>query len=562
VIAAEDRRLVAVLTADVAGYTRLMELQEVATHQRLTALLQQVVEPAIAALDGRLVKYTGDGFIAAFAEPAQAVRAALRMKAELTALAERDTAPPLLFRMGLHVTEAIFAQSDIFGTGVNLAARMQAAAEPGGLVVSAEVAALMRRDAAIRLADLGELSFKHISGVTRCFAVRGVDEREAPSLPQLADDTRPSIAVMPFRQFLGGETDDYFAEGIIESIVHSLSGLDSLFVIARASTMAYAGAHAVRRGDAQAIGRELGVRYVLNGSVHRAGPRLRILTELADAETGQVIRADRHDGLLADLFDIQDRISAAVVREIAPTVRRRELQRAMRKHPDSLTAYDLVLQALDLTYAFERASFDRARGLLQQAIALDPHYAPAWSHASFWHMFRIGQGWTPDAAADATEAARCATAAIARDRNDATALAIQGHMLSYLQKDYETAAEVLDRAVRSGPSCAIAWAMSGATRGYVGDSARAVEHAERAIRLSPLDPMAFMFEHLLSQAHYIAGNTALAVEWGRKSAANNGLLTSNLRTLAASLMAEGEVEAATRVARRLLAVDPQFRLSR
>jgi adenylate cyclase len=556
VIAAQDRRLVAVLTADVAGYTRLMELQEVATHQRLTMLLQEVVEPAIAALEGQLIKYTGDGFIAAFAAPAQAVRAALRMKAELAAMAERDTAPPLLFRMGLHVTEAIFAKGDIFGTGVNLAARMQAAAEPGGLVVSAEVAALMRRDPAIRLADLGELSFKNISGITRCFAVRGVDEREAPSLPQRADDTRPSIAVMPFRQFLGGETDDYFAEGIIESIVHSLSGLDSLFVIARASTMAYAG----RQADAQAIGRELGVRYVLNGSVHQAGPRLRILTELADAETGQVIRADRHDGLLADLFDIQDRISAAVVREIAPTVRRRELQRAMRKHPDSLTAYDLVLQALDLTYAFERASFDRARGLLQQAIALDPHYAPAWSHASFWHMFRIGQGWTLDVAEDAIEAARCATAAIARDRKDATALAIQGHMLSFLQKDYETAAEVLDRAVRSGPSCAIAWAMSAATCGYVGDAARAVEHAERAIRLSPLDPMAFMFEHLLSQAHYIAGNTALAVEWGRKSAANNGLLTSNLRTLAASLVAEGDADGATRVARRLLAVDPQFRL--
>ena len=267
---------------------------------------------------------------------------------------------------------------------------------------------------------------------------------------------------MPFRKFLGGDTDDYFAEGIIELIVHSLSGLESLFVIARASTMAYAG----RQADAQAIGRELGVRYVLKGSVHQARPRLRILTELADAETGKVIRADRHDGLLADLFDIQDRISAAVVREIAPTVRRRELQRAMRKHPDSLTAYDLVLQALDLTYAFERASFDRARGLLQQAIALDPHYAPAWSHASFWHMFRIGQGWTLDVAEDAIEAARCATAAIARDRKDATALAIQGHMLSYLQKDYETAAEVLDRAVRSGPSCAIAWAMSGATCGY------------------------------------------------------------------------------------------------
>jgi adenylate cyclase len=219
-----------------------------------------------------------------------------------------------------------------------------------------------------------------------------------------------------------------------------------------------------------------------------------------------------------------------------------------------------VLQALDLTYAFERASFDRARGLLQQAIALDPHYAPAWSHASFWHMFRIGQGWTLDVAEDAIEAARCATAAIARDRKDATALAIQGHMLSFLQKDYETAAEVLDRAVRSGPSCAIAWAMSAATCGYVGDAARAVEHAERAIRLSPLDPMAFMFEHLLSQAHYIAGNTALAVEWGRKSAANNGLLTSNLRTLAASLVAEGDADGATRVARRLLAVDPQFRL--
>jgi len=372
----------------------------------------------------------------------------------------------------------------------------------------------------------------------------------------MAEPLGPSIAVMPFRQFLGGATDDTLAEGTVEEIIHSLSGIEGLFVIARATTQVFAD----RNADARTIGRELGVRYVLTGSVHRAGTRLRILTELADAETGRAIRTDRYDGQPAELFDMQDRIAAQVVAALAPAVRQQELQRAQRKRPDSMTAYDLVLQALDLTHAFERDSFDRARGLLQQAIALDPHYAPAWSHAALWHMFRIGQGWSPDMQADAAEAARCAAAAIARDRHDARALAIHGHMLSYLQKDYEAATAALAEAIAAGPSCALAWALSGATRSYVGDGARAVAHAERAIRLSPLDPMVFFSEHLLSQAHYINGDMARAIEWGRKSAAKNGLLTSNLRSLAASLMAAGEVDAARRVARRMLAVEPGFRL--
>ncbi len=555
--ASERRRLVAVLAADVAAYAGLMEAAEEETHAHLTRLLTAFIVPAITEHRGNIVKHMGDGLLAAFDSAVNAVDCALSIQENLARAAGEPEALPILMRIGIHFADVIVESGDIFGDGVNLAARLQACAEPGGVVVSAEVAEQLPVRPELRLADLGVLTLKHIRRPVRAFAVsaRAGTPAFAVLPPELPDD-RPSIAVLPFRLQHPDDEGAWFAEGIIEGIIHVLSGIENLFVIGRGTSRAYAG----RDADPRAVGRELGVRYVLSGSVQRAGDRLRILTELADAASGAVISSARHDGVTADLFSMQDRIAGEVVASIAPAVREQELTRAMRKHPDSMTGYDLVLQALDLLYQLEREPFDRARGLLQQAMAHDPGYASAHSHAATWHTFRIGQGWSPKIEDDSAEAARCALAALERDRKDAVALTIHGHVLSFTRRDFDAAVHFLDRAVAVGPSCHIAWALSSATRSWLGDGPRAVEHAQRALQLSPLDPLTFFTEHMLSQGHYVSGDYREAVAWGRRAAMRNDRLTSNLRTLAASLVALGDLEGAREIARRILAVEPGFRL--
>jgi tetratricopeptide (TPR) repeat protein len=312
--------------------------------------------------------------------------------------------------------------------------------------------------------------------------------------------------------------------------------------------------------DPRVAGRRLGVRYVLCGGVRRAGGRVRITTELTDTESGAVLGADQYDGSLDELFEMQDRISLKLVKTIAPQVRERELRRALRKHPQSMTAYDLLLQAMDLPYRMDADSFARARGLLQQAIALDPGYAPPYTCTAFWHVLRVGEMGSPDPDANGSAAAQYAAAAIDRNGGDALALAIYGQVQSFLLHDCATALRFLDRAVEVGPSAAMAWTMSSATRGYVGDGRTAVAHAERGLRLSPADPYTFWHEGILANAHYVNGDYEKAVDWARSAVAHNRAIRFTLRTLIASLSALRRTEEAARVAGHLLRVDPGFRL--
>jgi adenylate cyclase len=369
-------------------------------------------------------------------------------------------------------------------------------------------------------------------------------------------EPRPSIAVLPFRKHQTDPQESYFADGIVDDIIHALAALKELFVISRGSTLGYGGATI----DVRAIGRELGVRYVLYGSVRRAGGRLRIGTELSDTETGTVIRSDQYDGSLADLFALQDRISINIIKTIAPQVHERELMRTMRKHPQNMTAYDLVLQALDLLYRMDYESFSRARGLLQQAMAHDPDYAPAFAYTAYWYVFRVGEMGSSDPDADAAAAIRHAAAAIERGGDDALSLAIYGHVLSFLLKDYQRAISYLDRATAAGPSSAMAWTMSSATCGYLGEGAKAVERAELGVRLSPLDARIFWHEGILAQAHYVSGDYEKALDWVSSALERNNSIRFNLRTLIASLAALGRADEAARAAQHLLRVQPEFRL--
>lgn len=550
-------RLASVLMVDVVGYTRLMELDERGTHGRLMNFRFSILHPIVEGHRGSIVKNTGDGFLAMFDTARDAMEAAIAMQVEVSKR-EADQPPDrrIAFRMGLNIAEVIVEAHDIYGDGVNIAARLQSYAEPGGIVVSGAFRDAVGGTLGLDAVDLGFLQLRNLSHPVEVISLR-LPGMTSPALGEMAGgyEGRASIAVLPFRNLAGPE-ERYFAHGMVDHIIYALAALKELFVISRGSGGGFSDPI-----DLRSIGKDLGVRYVLSGSVLRSGRRLRIGTELGDASTGEIIRADEHVGDLDDLFNVQDRIAQEVVKTIAPQVRDRELKKSVRKHPQNMTAYDLVLQAMEPLYQLDYATFSRARGLLQRAIALDPGYAPAFSYAAYWHMFRQGQGWSPDVYDDLRNAERLARAAIANDTHDAVALAIFGHAQSHLTNDFEQSIGIFDSAIAICPNSAITWALKAATLCFIGDGPSAVPCAETGVRLSPPDQHAFFAEHILAQAHYVNRNFDQAIFWGRRADMHNARNASNLRTLISSLIATNKSEEAREVANRHAAVVPSFTVS-
>jgi adenylate cyclase len=563
-----QRRLAAVLGADIVGYSALMGQAEEEAHRRVGAELDRVFRE-IEKSHGRVFTFAGDGLMAEFPSAIEALKCALRIHADT---ARRNARLPpdqwIRFRVGINSGEILLQKDRTGGTAVNVAARLEALAEPGAVCLSAAVFEQVRRTVAASYEPLGQHRLKNIRDPVMVYGIPAsacsswinmpaLPRISVPDVAEAGSEYRPSLAVLPFRTLQKDQSDAYFAEGMIDDIIRALGGLKDLLVISRSSTIGFARMPL----DVRRVGHELDVRYVLHGSVRRAGNALRIAVELSESQTGSVIWADRFDGELTDLFDLQDRIALRVATAIAPQLRERELNRALRKHPDSMTAYDLTLQALDRFYRMDRSSIEQARELLEQAIAHDPDYAPAYSHMASLRMRWIGQGWSEEELADRTMAASVARMAIERDRNDALGLAIYGHLQSYLLKDYEVAQEYLERAMAAGPSCAWAWAYSSLTCGYLGDIATAIARGERAVRLSPIGADSFWLEHYLSQAYYLGGRYDDAIAWGRMSAAHAGANTSNLRCLIASLVANREMDEARKVVHQLMRLVPTFRLA-
>ena len=553
------RRLVAVVAADVAGYSRLMHVDEDDTHARMMRTDVQIVRPQISAHHGRIVKNTGDGFLAVFENVDDALQCVIELQNTLNTEGEKEPlSRRISFRMGINVADVIVEEHDIFGDGVNIAARLQTYAQPGGIVVTDLVARHVQGTKEMELHDLGDLPLRNIGRSVRAFSLREIGKK-SPALTGVISnfEGRPSIVVLPFEERPSRSGEEYFAEGIVDDVIHALSGLKELFVISRGSTLGYLG----RAFDVRDIGRELGVRYVMHGNVRREKNDIQIRAELCNAETGAIVYTDQYSGEITDLFNLQRRIADRIVTTLAPQVRERERLRAMRKRPENMSAYDLVLQALSPLFHMDYESFSLARGLLQSAISHDPHYGLAYSYIAYWHLLRVGQGWSTDIVADAQGAARAASTAIELDENDALALAIYGHVHSYLKKDYDTAVELQDRAIEAGPNCAMAWTLSSVTRGLIGQGQTAVVRAERGLELSPRGPHVVYHEAILSQAHYTNGNFDEAVAVGRRAAKRNERFTSNVRCLIAALVATGQEEEARRMAKRLLELDPGMSLA-
>jgi len=553
-------RLLAVMAADVVDYTRLTESAEMETHVRLRALRVGIIDPCVVSYRGQIIKNTGDGFLATFDSSVDALRCAIEIQREIP-LREASTSPDLKIRLriGLNVGEVITEEEDIYGTSVNVAARLEQFSPPGGIIISDGLLSIAASRMDVPIEDLGELQLKNLSRPVHAYSLRlaGVD-MEASPVSQFARRAKlPGVAVLPFRMTGDDPERAYFGEGIIDDIIFNLSSVRGLLVIARTSTLAY------RSGpvDLAKIGQELGVRYVLSGSVRRIDRHLRITAELGDVESGSLIWVDRYDGDLTELFDLQERIATRIVWSLAPHLREAELRSARRKRPENMNAYDLVLQAIDLLYHMNRSDFARAGELLRQAIRADDNYATAYAYAALWEVHNINQGWTTDIAADSNEALRRAAAAVDRDPTDGFALAINGHAKAVLFRDYDGAIDLFDRALKATPGNAMAWTLSSGVHSYTGQTKAAIERAEMGMRLSPVDTQSFFYLLFLALAHYVNGTYEESIIWARKSAGLNPRLCSNLRWLIGSLVAIGRLDEARHYGQALLDVNPGFCLS-
>jgi TolB-like protein/class 3 adenylate cyclase len=488
------RRLAAILAADVAGYSRMMAVNE----QRTVALLdaaRAIFGSEIARRSGRVVDMAGDSVLAVFESATEAVDAALAVQKQLAA---DSAAVPvdrrMQFRIGIHLGD-IFEKADgtVYGGGVNVAARLESLAEAGGIAVSDAVHSVVRGRVAARFEDQGERAVKNIPYPVRSYFVRD-DAAAAAAATEVVRESgralpeRPSIAVLPFENMSGDPEQGYFADGMVEDIITALSRFNELSVIARNSSFVYKG----RAVDVQQVARELGVRYVLEGSVRKASHRVRITGQLIDADTRAHVWADRFDGALEDVFELQDRITESVVGALQPTLRRAEIERARRKPPASLDAYDYVLRALPLVMANTSADAVSAIPLLNEALRLCPDYA--YAHA----LLSMAQGQILRSAVGSertqagAEAERHARQALETAGDDGNALAHGGFMLLLTQHDVATPRAALDRAVALNPNSATARCYRALVLAMAGECEEAIDEAQRALRLSPLDPMRYL----------------------------------------------------------------------
>jgi TolB-like protein/Tfp pilus assembly protein PilF len=553
------RRLAAVLAADVVGYSRLMGLDEEGTLARLNAHRRQFLEPTIAEHHGRIVKRTGDGILIEFSSAVDAARCAIETQ---RGMAKRNADVPeercIVVRIGIHVGDIIIEEDDIFGDGVNIAARLEGIARPGGICISDDAYRQVRDKLDAHFQDCGEQELKNIARPVRVFRweLNAAAPAGKASSENLALPDKPSIAVLPFQNMSGDAEQDYFADGMVDDIITGLSRIKWLFVIARNSTFTYKG----RAVDVKQIGRELGVRYVLEGSVRKAGDRVRITGQLIDAATGAHVWAERYDRKSDDIFALQDEITLSVVGAIEPSLRFAEADRVKRKRPDSLDAYDLVLQAQGDVYTRMPEPAQKALVLLERALALDPAYALAHAYAAECHHSIFLRGGMQEERR--TASIHHADAAIACGQDDALALSFAGFVIGMDKHDRAAAFAAFDAALAISPSSAVTHIQGSVILAFSGDAERAIEWAERALRLSPFDPWRSSAFIALAFGYFHRGRFEEATSAARKAVQSSPGFSIAHIVLAASLVRLGQTEEAKSVAARAAQLQSGLRFSR
>lgn len=509
------------------------------------------MKPEAERHGGRISDLRGDGVLIEFTSVLNAVQWARSVHAAAAATG-LEGKPALVLRVAIHMGEVLVTSEGIFGDAVNITARLQEHAAPGGTVISDSVRQALRGSLTEQLLDLGLLRFKNDERPFRAFALgTGHVTPQPREIAQL-----PTIAVLPLAS--GGEkwVDTYMAAGIVDDVIQSLSGLREVAVIARGSTIGFAGPAA----DPVAAGRQLGARYVLTGTLSQLGDAVRIATRLTDVEQDRSLWVSRQDVKGMEIFDLQDRIVQHIIAGLAPHIRASELRAALRKRPENLTAYDHMLRGVHLLYSADRATSQEARGFLEEAMSEDPTFSMPAAYAAWWHCLWIGQGWSADPQVDSDKAFELASRAIALDPGNALALAAKGHLLSYLRREYDAALLFFARALEACPNHAFGWMMSSTTLSYVGRAEEALARATHALVLSPNDQSRYLYLNRISIAHFSGGDLAEAVRWARLCRLESPSYTSNLRILAASLARLGEIDEARSVAVELLRYEPEFRV--
>jgi TolB-like protein len=550
-----ERRLAAILAADVAGYSRLMGIDEEGTLAALKACRRELIDPKIAEHRGRVVKTTGDGALVEFASAVDAVRCAMEIQ---RTMAERSATTPeerrIEFRIGINVGDIIIDEGDIYGDGVNIASRIEALASPGAICLSENAYQQMKGKLALNVSDMGEQQLKNIAQAVRVFSVRLADASARPALT-LPDKT--SIAVLPFTNMSSDPEQDYFADGMVEDIITALSRMRWLFVIARNSSFTYKG----RAVDVKQVGRELGVRYVLEGSVRKAGNQVRITGQLIDASTGAHLWADRFEGGLEEIFKLQDQVTASVVGAIAPALEKAETERSRRKPTESLNAYDYFLRGMASLHQANRDANSEALGLFKRAIEIDPEFSSAYGRAAECYVYKKANVWMENRTEEIAEAKRFAQRAVALGKEDAEALHAAGFVLSYVGEDHETGAALIDRSLALNPNLAAAWRFSGWVELWIGEPELAIERLMRSYRLSPFDQHLALTMSGIAFGHFFAGRYDEACSWAKQAEQEQPNFLPSLRVLAASSALAGRATEAQNTAFRIRELAPSLRLS-
>ncbi len=557
-----DRRLAAIWAGDIAGYSRLMGVDEEGTLRQLKAHRKELVDPKITEHRGRIVKTTGDGMLVEFVSVVDAVRCAVDIQ---RGMVERNANVPadkrIEFRLGINVGDIIIDGDDIFGDGVNVAARLEALADPGGIMVSSVVHDQVRDKLNFGFDDMGEQAVKNIA---RPIGVHRVSLADAAPLvatqPAAADSkseptssNRPSIAVLPFANMSGDPEQEYFADGISEDIITGLSKLRWFFIIARNSSFVYKG----KAVDVKRVARELGVRYVLEGSVRKGGNRVRITAQLIDAATGNHIWADRYDGDLTDIFALQDEITKKVVAAIEPKLLEAESMRSQNRSPEDISAWDMVMQANSQFWRVTKADSEAAIALLKRAVERYPDYAPAHSMLAFMLLW---SGYLVFREPQIKEAASLATRAARLDDSDPWAHLALG-FAAFLTARTEEAVEEYERAIELNPNFAAAHGYLGWALAVAGQSDQAIPRIEEAMRMSPHDPQNAAFNVGLAVAHYLAGRYNEAVGFARKALQQRYEILGGHRIYVASLAQAGRIDEARAALARMKEIQPEVSIA-
>lgn len=548
-----------VLVADVVESVRLMQEDEAGTVQRWRAFVDHVVHRLLSGKDGRLVKSLGDGLMLEFPRVATAVNVAFAMQ-DAIAQVNRDILPErrLHLRIGIHVSPLVVDELDVYGHGVNLAARITTLAGPGEIVVSADVRDQLTPALDADIEDLGECYVKHVQQPVRAFRLGAPGEQPVIERGNLAEDLRATIAVIPFRPRALQPADDVLGQLLADEVISVLSHSPEVNVVSRLSTTAFQGRE-VRLDDVSAY---LRADYVVSGSYHVDGDRVTLKAEMAETRTMQVIWSESLKGSVNGIVAGDDPLASHLVTQACAAMMVRELQRSQGKAPQSLQNHTLLLSSIALMHRISPLAFQRSQQLLQVLIERTPRLASPYAWLAKWHVLRVTQGWSTDAQVDGKSALEHTKRALDRDATSSLAMTVEGQVNTYILKRLDIAEQFYAQALQSNPNDSLAWLLKGTLHAFRDEGKEAVRHTKHALKLSPLDPLKYYFDSLAATAALSAGQYLKAVSLAQRSFRLNRTHASTLRVLVTALNRLGRLNEARCYAQELLQLEPGFTVAR